>query len=94
MPRFRKKPVVIYAKRWFSDQHVEGVTYKHDPGPGPGDGKKLAFVSTLEGEMSVSEGDWIITGVCGEKYPCKDHVFQQTYELVPDAPNDELPETD
>lgn len=25
-------------------------------------------------------GDWIITGVKGERYPCKDAVFRETYE--------------
>lgn len=32
--------------------------------------------------MRVSEGDWIITGVGGERYPCKPDVFAQTYEPV------------
>ena len=28
-------------------------------------------ISTLEGDMIASPGDWIITGVNGEQYPCK-----------------------
>ncbi len=44
----------------------------------------LAFVKfvipTLEGNMNVIDGDWIITGVKGEKYPCKDNIFEMTYE--------------
>ena len=27
-------------------------------------------------------GDWIITGIKGEQYPCKDEVFKATYEFV------------
>ena len=32
--------------------------------------------------MTIREGDWIIRGVAGEFYPCKDEIFQQTYEAV------------
>ena len=39
-------------------------------------------IPTLEGNMHVSDGDWIITGVKGERYPCKDDIFQTTYEKV------------
>jgi len=39
-------------------------------------------IDTLEGQHRVSPGDWIITGVAGEKYPCKPHIFEQTYEAV------------
>ena len=39
-------------------------------------------IPTLEGVMHADIGDWIITGVKGEKYPCKPDVFVQTYELV------------
>lgn len=41
----------------------------------------LAFgIKTLEGWHVVSDGDWIITGIKGEKYPCKDDIFKATYE--------------
>ena len=39
-------------------------------------------IDTLEGKMLASPGDWIITGIYGEKYPCKPDVFEKTYELV------------
>lgn len=39
-------------------------------------------VITLEGEMAGDKGDWLITGVKGEQYFCKDEIFQQTYEAV------------
>ena len=41
-------------------------------------------IPTLEGVMTANPSDWIITGVQGEKYPCRDDIFQQTYELVKD----------
>ena len=39
-------------------------------------------IETLEGTMHAEKGDWIITGVQGEKYPCKPDIFQATYEPV------------
>lgn len=39
-------------------------------------------IETLEGVMVGNPGDWLITGVAGEKYPCKDEIFRATYELV------------
>ena len=39
-------------------------------------------IPTLEGIMHASVGDWIITGVHGEQYPCKPDVFEETYERV------------
>ena len=40
------------------------------------------FIDTLEGKMHANAGDWIITGVRGEKYPCKKEIFEETYEPV------------
>ncbi len=31
---------------------------------------------------TVCPNDWIITGVQGEKYPCKPDIFEQTYEAA------------
>lgn len=42
------------------------------------------IIPTLEGNMKADIGDWIITGIRGEKYPCKPDVFEKTYEAVPD----------
>ena len=40
------------------------------------------WIDTLEGGHIVCPGDWIITGVKGEHYPCKPDVFAATYEAV------------
>lgn len=40
------------------------------------------WIDTLEGGHIVCPGDWIITGVKGEHYPCKPDIFEQTYEKV------------
>jgi hypothetical protein len=38
------------------------------------------WVDTLEGGHIVCPGDWIITGIKGEHYPCKPDIFAATYE--------------
>lgn len=43
---------------------------------------KEIIIHTLEGDMKASIGDYIITGVNGEKYPCKPDIFNKTYEKV------------
>lgn len=39
-------------------------------------------IETLEGTKHASPGDYIITGVNGEKYPCKPDIFEKTYEPI------------
>lgn len=43
------------------------------------------WIDTLEGGHVVCVGDWIITGVKGEVYPCKPDIFEATYEPVEDV---------
>lgn len=40
------------------------------------------WIDTLEQGHRVCPGDWIITGVKGEHYPCKPDIFAATYEPV------------
>ena len=40
------------------------------------------WIDTLEGGHRVCPGDWIITGIKGERYPCKPDIFEATYEPV------------
>lgn len=40
------------------------------------------WIDTLEGGHIVCPGDYIITGVAGEMYPCKEAIFKVTYEKV------------
>jgi len=76
MARYRKKPVVIEAV-----QAEEGAMSAL-PGVVRDCDLQAWVIVTLEGKMIVSPGDWIITGVKGEKYPCKPDIFEATYELV------------
>ncbi len=93
--KFRKKPVVIEAEQFLKDKvpYPDGVyiggLYCSTSESGEWCeihqlSHRLPFykVDTLEGEHFVSHRDWIITGVRGEKYPCKPDIFEQTYEKV------------
>ena len=44
------------------------------------------WIDTLEQGHRVCPGDWIITGVKGERYPCKPDIFAATYELAGNTP--------
>lgn len=46
------------------------------------DWNRHGWIDTLEGGHTVCPGDWIITGVQGEVYPCKPDIFEATYEPV------------
>ena len=41
---------------------------------------KELIIHTLEGAMKAMPGDYIITGVNGEQYPCKPDIIHKTYE--------------
>ena len=73
--RYRKKPVVVDAVQWFPGQVVEGV--EETPHQ---DGEHPARCKTLEGYHGVNPGDFIITGIKGERYPCREDIFRETYE--------------
>jgi len=94
--KFRKKPVVIeafkyngdlmgkdgnyYVPNWAIKAYEDGVFFYDnisiDAPP------TELFIMTLEGNMHVSIGDYIIQGVKGEIYNCKSDIFEMTYDLV------------
>lgn len=43
---------------------------------------KDGSIETLEGTMKFSAGDYIVTGIKGEKYPVKKEIFEETYEEI------------
>ena len=93
--KYRKKPVDVEAIQYFNaddgkitldecirfgegkvttesevlsiDSSVEGV---------------YLTIETLEGNMKINNGDWIIKGITGEFYPCKPDIFEKTYDKV------------
>jgi hypothetical protein len=76
--KYRKKPVVIEAVQWFKDGDHPAVFIHRGASQVWVDGR--AYIETLEGRHLVQPGDWIITGVAGEHYPCKPDIFEATYE--------------
>ena len=38
------------------------------------------YINTLEGRHYITPGDYIITGIKGERYPCKPDIFYESYE--------------
>lgn len=83
MSKFRKKPVVIDAVQitdeWFDGDHPNSL---HPLGVAIDPWDRTVRVQTLEGEMIGRVGDWLITGVQGERYPCKPGIFEATYEAA------------
>lgn len=84
--KFRKKPIIIEAEQYQYFKAIPGVIefrqFRFFNEGEPEQKIATAFIDTLEGRMEVHPGDWIITGVNGEKYPCKSDIFEKTYEAV------------
>lgn len=87
MKNYAKRPVVIQAEQWFG---VKAVAEARIMPLTPEDtvcdicGKPNnahGSIKTLEGDMRVCPGDWIIRGIKGEYYSCKPDIFEATYEI-------------
>lgn len=90
--RYVKRPVQVEAVRWQPEYRAEAIrivdwmVYAGASFRTEGMGADAQIViSTLEGEMTVQPGDWIVRGTAGEFYPCKPHVFLDVYLLAGDA---------
>lgn len=85
---YQKKPVKIEAFQlgyediplWFQgaikDNFVSNINAFLE------NANEVIKIKTLEGIMTATKGDWIIRGVKGEIYPCKDEIFKEAYEFV------------
>ena len=78
MAKYRKKPIVVDVFQWLMDDVPEWITSAIRDNTINFDIRMI--ISTTEGEMLASPGDYIIKGVNGELYPCKPDIFEQTYE--------------
>lgn len=82
----------VFTEGQYKGEKLEGKIVRYFHHPGTSDtricetcGHAMAvhgWIDTLEGGHIVCPGDWIITGVKGEHYPCKPDIFEQTYEKV------------
>lgn len=82
MPYFRKKPVVVKAVQ-FRAGEIDGEFAEYiSAGRMRLTEAGTMLIETLEGSMEAQPGDWVVTGVKGEIYPCKPDIFERTYELA------------
>lgn len=84
MAKYRKLPVVIEAVQFTEetkDQVFNFIACNCYPDFDK-DKHPIIRIETLEGDITATIGDWIIKGIAGEFYPCKDKIFKQTYEEV------------
>lgn len=89
--KYRKKPVIIEAVQ-FDRSKAEKNVAKYYPmvtdlassttALGVEEREDRFFIYTLEGSMTVKDGDYIIQGVEGEFYPCKPDIFEKTYDVA------------
>lgn len=88
--KYRKKPIVIDAIQWLilPQDNLPDVKPLINFGASNQceECKNIlgihGKIKTLEGFHVVCPGDYIITGIKGEKYPCKPDIFEMTYEKV------------
>jgi hypothetical protein len=83
--RYVKKPITVEAVQFGAEEITTDELWKWVTNHG-GDihyspENKTLEIKTLEGRMLARPGDWIIRGVLGEFYPCKDEIFRATYEI-------------
>ena len=86
MSLYRKKPVVIEARKFTTDNDTDEVCMnalvcwiKSNGGNACHNGTDIT-ITTLEGDHKAICGDYIIKGIKGEFYPCKPDIFEATYE--------------
>lgn len=90
MAKFRKLPIVVDAVQWFPDDihggFQPGWRYHNFKVGTDAHGVEYTVcdvgLRTPEGFIHITPGDWIITGIKGERYLCKPHIFAATHEQV------------
>ena len=79
--KYRKRPVVIEAFQLCVDEAPQWFLTSGDVLACP---DSTCIIKTLEGDMKADKGDYIIKGVNGELYPCKEDIFHKTYQKAVD----------
>lgn len=80
----QKKPVIVEVCQWTGHNPEEMMTFCAGTAHDIYDmGSYYSLnINTLEGNMKAEIGDYIIKGVHGEFYPCKEDIFKETYEII------------
>ena len=84
MQKFVKKPVVIEAIQYDGANitEIESFVGAKLPSVWLSVEDTQLVIPTLEGDMKVSKGDYVIKGIKGEFYPCKPDIFKQSYNMI------------
>ena len=93
MPQFRKRPILIDAERFEPKGIFDGLSWRPYWEPyvvldvvrlraWPWFWRARYAIRTAEGLMDLHIGDWIITGIAGEHYPCKPAIFEAKYDPI------------
>ena len=87
MAKYRKRPVIVEATQWFKlgDHPAVDRSIGLRKCDSCHSFSVHGSIPTLEGRHIVCPGDYIITGVQGEHYPCKPDIFRETYEEMEDV---------
>ena len=85
MAKFRKLPIEVEAIQWDGINETKQLieeTFKTSLEMKENWLNKTndLLIKTLEGTMTAIVGDWIIQGVNKEIYPCKNDIFEKSYE--------------
>jgi hypothetical protein len=79
--KYRKKPIVIDAVRWMTDNWNEIANFLGQGDCSFDSDGRCVLIKTLEGTMKAEPFDYIVRGVKGECYPVKPEIFEATYEV-------------
>lgn len=77
--KYIKNPIPIEALQWNGDNKDEVLSFIGESAEIRGGS---LYIKTLEGDMFAPIGSYIIKGVNGEFYPCREDIFEKTYEEV------------
>lgn len=87
--KYIERPIAIQAEEYklgledgfmsMNDSLMKGRSYDNYNLPICAGFNGVPYITTLEGYHFISEGDYIITGIEGERYPCKRRIFEKTY---------------
>lgn len=84
MAHYRKKPVVVEAIQFDGTNAVQIAEMFGWDCTGADEPAEALVIETLNGEVTAEIGEWIVKGVAGEPYLCRNDIFQATYESVAD----------
>jgi hypothetical protein len=78
--KYIKNPIPIEAVQW-NGENIKEIADFIGEYTGEIRGGSL-YIKTIEGDMFAPIGSYIIKGVNGEFYPCREDIFEKTYEEV------------